>query len=87
MNVKRTIGRILILCVVMFGAGQIINAQAATVRNFTLYGSYVSGWGFSASNVTSPGPVILIDLNDVVNLTLMNADTGYRCFPSIPAQL
>ncbi len=77
MNVKRIIARILILCAVMCGAGQVLKAQAATVRNFTLYGSYVSGWGFSASNITSPGPVIVVDLNDVVNLTLINVDTGY----------
>ncbi|HVO85855.1 MAG TPA: hypothetical protein VMT06_01900, partial [Candidatus Eisenbacteria bacterium] len=81
MNLKQIIARILILCVVMYGAGQVLNAQAATVRNFTLYGSYASGWGFSASNITVPGPEIVVDLNDVVNLTLINVDTGYYAAP------
>lgn len=49
----------------------------AAVQEFHLYGSYVSGWGFSSGSLTSPGPTITVTEGDVVNLTLTNMDTGY----------
>lgn len=51
------------------------SAKAAT-QEFHLYGSYVSGWGFSSAAMTSPGPTITVTVDDVVNLTLTNEDNG-----------
>ncbi len=55
-------------------ATQIQGARAATTRNFTLYGNYLEGWGFTASNITSPGPKIQVEQGDTVNLTLISED-------------
>jgi plastocyanin len=49
-------------------------ARAATTVNITLYGSASGGWGFTASNITSPGPTITIDQYDYLNLTLYSQD-------------
>jgi len=54
----------------------IVGSARAAVQNLHLYGSYVNGWGFTASSMTTPGPTITIGLNDVVNLTLTNVDAG-----------
>jgi FtsP/CotA-like multicopper oxidase with cupredoxin domain len=56
---------------------QIHSAMGATTRNFTLYGSYNQGWGFNASGITSPGPKIVVEQGDTVNLTLINNDGIY----------
>jgi len=56
---------------------QIHSAKGATTRNFTLYGSYNLGWGFTTSNITSPGPTIAVEQGDTVNLTLINNDGIY----------
>jgi len=56
---------------------QIQSAKATTTRYFTLYGSYNLGWGFTASNITSPGPPIVVEQGDTVNLTLINNDGIY----------
>jgi heme/copper-type cytochrome/quinol oxidase subunit 2 len=55
----------------------VLNARATTTRNFTLYGSVVQGgWSFTSTNFTSPGPVIVVEQGDTVNLTLVSND-GY----------
>jgi len=74
MNARRIIATILVLSMIGVVAAQVRGARADSVRNFTLYGSYTSGWGFSADNITSPGPTISVTLNDVVNLTITNVD-------------
>jgi FtsP/CotA-like multicopper oxidase with cupredoxin domain len=56
---------------------QIHSAKGATTRTFTLYGSYNHGWGFTASSITSPGPTIVVEQGDTVNLTLINNDGIY----------
>jgi FtsP/CotA-like multicopper oxidase with cupredoxin domain len=53
-----------------------VGSAKATLQNLHLYGSYVNGWGFTASSMTTPGPTITVSLNDVVNLTLTSVDTG-----------
>jgi FtsP/CotA-like multicopper oxidase with cupredoxin domain len=53
-----------------------IQSARATVQEFHLYGSYASGWGFSSTTMNSPGPTITVAIDDVVNLTLTNEDTG-----------
>ena len=49
-------------------------ARAATTVDITLYGSHDEGWGFSATNITSPGPTITINQYDYLNLTLYSQD-------------
>lgn len=44
------------------------------VRNFTLYGSASAGWGFTPGTLTIPGPTIIVDQGDIVNLTLISQD-------------
>lgn len=53
---------------------QIHDVEAATTRNFTLYGDAVQGWGFTSTSITSPGPTITVEQGDTVNLTLISAD-------------
>ena len=46
-----------------------------TTRNFTLYGSFSpGGWGFTAATISSPGPTIVVEQGDTVNLTLISND-------------
>jgi len=68
-----------VLAVLLLAAvtAQIHNAKAATVRNFTLYGSYLHGWGFTAASISSPGPTIVVEQGDTVNLTLINNDGAF----------
>lgn len=61
-------------------ATQIQGARAATTRNFTLYGNYLEGWGFTASRITSPGPKIVVEQGDTVNLTLISEDGNTHRF-------
>jgi FtsP/CotA-like multicopper oxidase with cupredoxin domain len=74
------IKRLLLMAFVVFLVGalgvQIRDARAATTRNFTLYGALGQGWGFTSSNITSPGPPIVVEQGDTVNLTLISND-GY----------
>lgn len=46
----------------------------AIVDSFTLFGSASSGWGFTMTSVSSPGPTISVLQGDIVNLTLTSAD-------------
>lgn len=57
-----------------FVTTQVLEAGAATTRNFTLYGSFQGGWGFTANNITIPGPPIVVEQGDTVNLTLISND-------------
>ena len=59
---------------VAFVTTQVLTADAVTIRNFALYGSYQGGWGFTSSNITSPGPTITVEQGDTVNLTLTSND-------------
>jgi len=45
-----------------------------TTRNFTLYGAFFGGWGFTSANITSPGPTIVVEQDDTVNMTLISND-------------
>ena len=53
-----------------------IQSARAAVQEFHLHGSYGTGWGFSSTTMMSPGPTITVTVDDVVNLTLTNEDTG-----------
>ena len=65
---------------------RIQEARAATTVNITLYGSageygsaYV-GWGYTPTNITAPGPTIIIHQYDELNLTLYSQDGGQHQF-------
>jgi FtsP/CotA-like multicopper oxidase with cupredoxin domain len=51
--------------------------RAATVRSFYLTGDHLKGW-----NDTIPGPTIIVEQGDTVNLTLTSADVTHRFFLS-----
>lgn len=53
---------------------RIQETKAAVTVDITLYGSHDKGWGFSATNITSPGPTITINQYDYLNLTLYSED-------------
>lgn len=74
MSAKRALTTILVVFLVAVATTQIHDARAATTRNFTLYGSYSQGWGFTATSISSPGPTIVIEQGDTVNLTLFSHD-------------
>ncbi len=46
----------------------------STSDNFTLYGSMFGGWGLTAATISSPGPTLVIQQGDTVNLTLISND-------------
>ncbi len=56
----------------LFGGGL---SETPTVT-FTVYGGEINqtrfGFGFSSSNLTSPGPVLSFNLSDVVKVTFFN---------------
>ncbi len=82
MNVKWLFAAILAVLLVAVATTQIHNAKAATTRNFTLYGSNTQGWGSTAANITSPGPTIVVEQGDTVNLTLISEGITHRFFVS-----
>lgn len=49
-------------------------AHGVTTRTFTLYGSFSGGWGFAAASISSPGPTIVVEQGEIVNLTLISSD-------------
>jgi len=53
---------------------QVHETEAATTRNFTLYGAAEQGWGFTSTSISSPGPTITVEQDDTVNLTLISHD-------------
>jgi hypothetical protein len=65
---------VLLICVA------VASVRAAGQRSFTLYGSSQGGWGFTANNITSPGPTIVVEQGDTVNLTLISSDGARHLF-------
>jgi len=65
----------LLLAVALASTAGIQSARAA-VQEFHLYGLSTSGWGFSSGSETIPGPTITVTVDDLVNLTLTNEDSG-----------
>lgn len=49
-----------------------IQVVKADTVNFTLYGSPMSGWGFTSTSMTIPGPTITVNQYDIVDLTLVS---------------
>lgn len=74
MNVKELLAAVLVVFLVAVPGTQIHDARAATTRSFTLYGSFVQGWGFTTSSMSLPGPTIVVEQGDTVNLTLISSD-------------
>jgi len=76
---------ITLVAILLFAAatGRILDVKAATTRSFTLYGSFNGGWGFTSDGITSPGPTIVVEQGDTVNLTLISNDgVTHRFFVS-----
>ncbi len=46
----------------------------AAQTHYTLYGDALKGWGFSPTNITKPGPILVIEAGVNVTLTLYAAD-------------
>ena len=44
------------------------------VVSFELFGSALGGWGFTPGSIMTPGPALMVNLGDLVNLTLTSAD-------------
>jgi FtsP/CotA-like multicopper oxidase with cupredoxin domain len=53
---------------------QVYNVKAATTHSFTLYGTSAGGWGSTPDSISSPGPPIVVEQGDNVNLTLISND-------------
>ncbi len=53
-------------------------AEASTV-SLTLY-TTTRGWGYSSTNITSPGPTITVNEGDIVQLSLNGADNAWHNF-------
>jgi len=69
----------LVMVVVLFLAANVSmamihGAEAATTRDFNLFGGYLQGWGFDQSTMSIPGPTIVVEQGDTVNLTLISID-------------
>jgi FtsP/CotA-like multicopper oxidase with cupredoxin domain len=74
MNAKWLFATVLVVLCVAVWTTQIDSTKATTTRHFTLYGSATKGWGFSANDITSPGPTVVVEQGDTVNLTLISSD-------------
>jgi hypothetical protein len=74
MSVKELLVTILVVLVIVVVATQIQDARATSMRSFTLYGSLAQGWGFTSASISSPGPTIIVEQGDTVNLTLIGND-------------
>lgn len=49
-------------------------AAATPAWPYTLYGSFSSGWGFSPSTISKPGPTLVVTTGDVLQLKLFSQD-------------
>jgi len=54
----------------------VVAPARADVESFTLYGGQSSGWGFTSTSLTNPGPTITATLGDTVDLTLNSVDAS-----------
>lgn len=50
------------------------STSTGNIINISLFGSASAGWGFASNNMTSPGPTIVVNKGDLVNLTLIGVD-------------
>ena len=76
MKRKITLIAITFLLAMTLSATTGIQSARAAVQEFHLYGRSTSGWGFSSGSETIPGPTITVTVDDIVNLTLTNEDSG-----------
>lgn len=65
---------LVILLVGLFSLAFEVRDVKAATRNFSLFGAFNQGWGFTSTSITSPGPTISVDQGDLVNLTLTSQD-------------
>lgn len=50
-------------------------AKPTKAVSITLHGSMTGGWGWAATNITSPGPPLSVDQGDVITFTLFSQDS------------
>ncbi len=58
------------------GMTGLITISAPT--HYTLYGDAARGWGFNATNITKPGPTLIIEKGANITLTLYSADGTFH---------
>jgi FtsP/CotA-like multicopper oxidase with cupredoxin domain len=80
MKIKRFLSAALVILFIAVFTTQVLEARATTTRSFTLFGSSTQGWGFTSTSMTSPGPTIVVEQGDIVNLTLTSNDGGLHRF-------
>ncbi len=64
----------LIVLVGMLGIPFSVQKVEAAVRDISLFGHFSQGWGFTSTGMTTPGPTITVDQDDLVSLTLTGMD-------------
>lgn len=80
MSAKWLLAALLTIVLLASATAQICSVKAATTRSFTLYGAFSQGWGFTETNITSPGPMIVVEQGDTVNMTLISHDSALHQF-------
>src|SRR3989442_278820 len=53
---------------------KILIPHSLSAASFTLYGSFSTGWGFTPTSITQPGPTLTVQPGESVSLTLFSAD-------------
>src|SRR2546425_157377 len=53
---------------------KILIPHSVSAASFTLYGSFSTGWGFTPTSITQPGPTLTVQPGESVSLTLFSAD-------------
>ncbi len=56
------------------------SVRPSAIVSFSLYGSASGGWGFTASTLTSPGPTLTVNQDDLVHLRLEGVDNAPHNF-------
>jgi FtsP/CotA-like multicopper oxidase with cupredoxin domain len=74
LNTKWLLATIMVVSLVGMVNSEIREVTASATRNFALYGAYPQGWGLTATNITSPGPTIVVEQGDTINMTLTSQD-------------
>lgn len=74
MSAKWLLAALLTIFLLASATSQICSVKAVSTLSFTLYGAASQGWGSTATNITSPGPTIVVEQGDTVNMTLTSQD-------------
>ena len=61
-------------CLLLATIGIAVPGAAARNLTYHLFGSRTAGWGFSNTSLTTPGPLIQVEVGDNVTLNLTSVD-------------